>query len=86
MCNFAANAAKILRTGKGRPDLSSLLCAREVADLAVERWMLPRSQRRPEYRSWTSDDLLELLGNQRRVRQIRRAYDAGARTDMPTGR
>lgn len=71
ICNLAANATKLLRTGKGRPDLSSLLSAREVAELAVERWILPRSQRRPEYRSWTSDDLLQLLGNHRRIRQPR---------------
>jgi hypothetical protein len=73
ICNLAANAAKILRTGKGRPDLSSLLSVREVAQLAVERWILPRSQRRPEFKSWTHDDLLQLLGNHRRIKQARRA-------------
>jgi hypothetical protein len=73
ICNLAANAAKILRTGKGRPDLSSLLSAREVAELAVERWILPRSQRRPEFQSWTHDDLLQLFGNHRGVKQARRA-------------
>jgi hypothetical protein len=71
ICNLALNAAKILRTGKGRPDLSSLLSARQVAELARERWILPRSQRRPEYRSWTSDDLLHSLGNRRRIKQGR---------------
>lgn len=76
ICNFAANAAKLLRTGKGRPDLSSLLSAREVAKLAVERWILPRSQRRPEYRSWASNDLLQLLGNQRLIKQARNASKA----------
>lgn len=69
ICNLAVNAANILRTGKGRPDVSSLLSAREVAALAVERWVLPRSQRRPEYRSWSRDDLLNLLRNERRIKQ-----------------
>ncbi len=64
---LAVNATKLLRTGKGRPDLSSLLSAREVARLAVERWMLPRSQRRPEYRNWTANDLINLFGNQHRL-------------------
>lgn len=77
ICNLAANAAKLLRTGKGRADLSSLLSAREVAELAVERWILPRSQRRPEYRSWTRDDVLQLLGNHHRIKQARRASKAG---------
>jgi hypothetical protein len=55
----------ILRTGKGRPNLSSLLSAREVARLAVE-WILPRSERGPEYGFWTTD-LIRLLGNGRAV-------------------
>ncbi len=67
LCNLAENANKILRTGKGRPDLSSLLSASEVAQLAVDRWMLPRSIRRPEYVNWTLDNLIELFGNQQRV-------------------
>lgn len=62
MCNLASNATSILRTGKGLPDLSLLLSAREVSELALERWILPRARRRPEYRSWTRDDLLRLFG------------------------
>lgn len=77
ICNLAANAMELLRTGKGQPNVSSLLSAREVAELAVERWMLPRSQRRPEYRSWTSDDLLQLLGNHQRIKQAQRTFEAG---------
>ncbi len=67
ICMLAANAKKLLRTGRGRPDLSSLLSAQEVAQLAVERWMLPRSRRRTDYRNWTTDDLVDLFGNQRRL-------------------
>jgi hypothetical protein len=67
MCSLATNAAKLLRTGKGRPNLSTLLGASEIAQLAIERWMLPRSQRRTEYKQWTHDDLIELFGSQRRV-------------------
>jgi hypothetical protein len=59
---LADNALRMLRTGKGRPDLSSLLSADDVARLAVERWMLPRSQRRPEYREWKADNLASFLG------------------------
>jgi Domain of unknown function (DUF4338) len=61
LCELAINAVKLLRSGKGRPDLSSLLSAREVAQLAVERWMLPRAERQPEYRRWTADHLTNLL-------------------------
>lgn len=63
ICNLATNAAKILRTGKGRPNLSSLLSAKEVADLALERWILPRAQRRPDYLAWNSSDILQLINS-----------------------
>jgi hypothetical protein len=65
ICELAQNALKLLHRGHGRPDLSSLLSAEEVAHLAVERWMLPRSQRRPEFRAWTSESIEALLGKQR---------------------
>ena len=61
ICNLASNAATILRTGKGRPDLSALLTAQQVADLALERWILPRARRRPDYRLWNRSDVLQLL-------------------------
>ena len=60
---LAANAAEILHTGKGRPDLSSLQTVQEVAESALERWILPRSRRRTEYREWKRADVLELLAN-----------------------
>ena len=62
-CSMASNAARILRTGRGRPDLSSLLSVQEVADLARERWILPRAHRKPEYCAWNRSDVLRLLGD-----------------------
>ncbi|MGO9229301.1 MAG: Druantia anti-phage system protein DruA [Bryobacteraceae bacterium] len=62
LCQFADNAAKLLRTGKGKPDLSSLLSAEDVANLAVERWILPRSERRPEFKLWKREDIEMLIG------------------------
>jgi hypothetical protein len=61
ICQLADNALKLLRSGRGKPDVSSLLSANAVADLAVERWMLPRSQRRPEFASWKREDVEALL-------------------------
>jgi Domain of unknown function (DUF4338) len=63
---LADNALKILHSGRGRPNLSSLLTADEVAGLAVERWMLPRSERRPEFKTWKRENIKELLGDQHR--------------------
>ena len=61
--NLASNAARILRTGKGRPDVSSLLTVQQVGDLALERWILPRAKRRLDYRVWSRSDVLRLLGD-----------------------
>lgn len=65
MATLATNAVTLLKNGKGRPDLSSLLPAEEVSKRAVERWMLPRSERMPEYTLWRRENLLELLGDLR---------------------
>jgi hypothetical protein len=61
ICELASNAIAILRKGKGRPNLKSLLGISEVAALAVKRWMVPRSERRPEYRHWQVSHLKALL-------------------------
>ena len=69
ICNLASNAAGILRTGRGRPDLSSLVSTQEIADLALERWILPRARRCPDYRTWNSSDVLRLISNSVDIRQ-----------------
>lgn len=71
MCSLADNAAKILASGKGRPNLRTLLSAKEVADLAIDRWLIPRAERRPAYREWQVEDLVRLLGHQQRLISLR---------------
>ncbi len=61
ICELASNALALMRKGKGRPNLTSLLSASDVAALAVKRWMVPRSETRPEYRQWQATDLKMLL-------------------------
>jgi hypothetical protein len=61
LCELASNAPNILRKGKGRPNLSSLLTAKEVAALAIARWMLPRAGRRSEFREWQREGISQLL-------------------------
>lgn len=67
LCQLAENSKRILRTGKGRPNLSTLLNVSEISELAMERWILPRSNRRMEYKDWTKDDLINLFGNKNKV-------------------
>jgi hypothetical protein len=64
ICELATNALSVLRKGKGRPNLKTLLSASEVAALAVKRWMVPRSETRPEYQHWQANDI-KLLLNER---------------------
>lgn len=61
LCTLASNAARMLSTGKGKPQLSTLLTVPQIGQLAVQRWMLPRSDRMPEYRNWSRSDLASLL-------------------------
>lgn len=65
ICELASNAVSLLTKGKGRPNISSLKNAREVADLALQRWIIPRSLRRPEFRSWKASDVEALFGERR---------------------
>ncbi|NYQ97042.1 hypothetical protein G4A24_28900, partial [Escherichia coli] len=60
---LAENATSILQTGKGEPDLTSLLSAKEIAECAMARWMVPRSIRTPEYRLWKARDLFDFISN-----------------------
>ncbi|MHA6892095.1 Druantia anti-phage system protein DruA [Ralstonia pseudosolanacearum] len=75
---LARNATGILQTGKGRPDVAGLLSAREIAGLAVERWMMPRATRMPAYRDWTTEHLIDLFGSQARLlrTQVEASYPA----------
>lgn len=62
---LADNATNILQTGRGKPDLTSLLSAKDIAERAMERWIIPRSMRKTEYRSWGSDYLFDFIDNKR---------------------
>ena len=64
---LARNAVDLLKTGRGRPDLSQLASAEEIGELAVERWLVPRGQRRPEYKYWLSENIIGHFGQQARM-------------------
>jgi hypothetical protein len=61
ICPFGKNAPEILRTGRGRLDLSDVRTVAEISDLARDRWMIPRSFRRSEYRDWHRDEIPNLV-------------------------
>lgn len=60
-CPLAENAQRILATGKGRPDISTLRTVEEISDLARTRWLVPRALSRDEYKSWSREDIPRLI-------------------------
>lgn len=58
---FAENALKILKKGKGRPNLTGLKTVAEISEFAKERWMLPRAISRDEYVHWRNDCIPQLI-------------------------
>lgn len=61
MCPLASNAAEILKTGKGKPNLKSLRSVKQISDLARDRWMIPRAERVHDYKLWHRDGILQML-------------------------
>lgn len=62
LCSMADNAVSLLKKGKGKPEISGLLSVNEVARLALERWVIPRSERDPAYLTWHREAVGDLLG------------------------
>ncbi|MGO9847990.1 MAG: Druantia anti-phage system protein DruA [Methylocella sp.] len=61
MCTLSDNSLQILRTGSGKPDLSSLRTIEEISDLARTRWIVPRATRRTDYLDWQRKGIIELI-------------------------
>lgn len=61
LCRMAPNTDRFLRGEHSRLRTNELLSVSDMAGLARERWVVPRAQRRPEYKLWQRDSLVELL-------------------------
>ncbi len=61
LCETANNSLRILAGKEKRPNLATLLTAEEVGQAAVERWMVGRAERMPEFRQWQRDNLPDLI-------------------------
>lgn len=62
LCQLCSNTLDVLKRGKGRPNLSGLLPVAEISDLARERWMVPRAERRQDYLLWQRSSIHALIG------------------------
>jgi len=61
IATLADNAVAVLQGREDLPQFSQLLSVALVGESALERWVLPRAQRRPEYREWDRSQFLGLL-------------------------
>lgn len=61
ICRLAQNAEQILRGELKRPLYNGLLSVKEVSNLALERWIVPRALRRPAFIEWKRDGIKQLL-------------------------
>ena len=60
VCNLATNASKILRGERERPTFSTKTVAK-ISKLAKERWIVPRSERHPDYLDWDAENFEALI-------------------------
>lgn len=58
---LADNACKILRSGRGAPSITNLHTVRDISSAACERWLIPRSDRRPEFKEWDAKNIDKLI-------------------------
>jgi hypothetical protein len=65
VCHLARNAANILKGKAKRATWGNLKTVAEIGALARERWIVPRSLTRPEFKAWSWDELATLLAVQR---------------------
>lgn len=63
LCSMAANAKEFLRGDHVRVRYNGLPSVQEVADMALERWVIPRANRRPDFLSWRADQFMAELAH-----------------------
>jgi hypothetical protein len=58
MCEMAKNARELVMGIEGAPDYSGLKSIKEQSQLAIERWVIPRSERDQSYLNFRNTDFL----------------------------
>jgi len=61
LCETVGNSVQVLKGEAKRPKLDGLLSVKQVGELATQRWMIGRAERRPEYVTWSNRSLDELI-------------------------
>lgn len=61
ICEIARNARKILRGEAVKANYRGLKTVSEIGKLARARWIMPRAERRPDYKSWKREQFRSLV-------------------------
>ena len=61
VCELATNAKAVLRGTARAPRYDGLPTVGEVTEMAIERWIVPRAARHPEFHAWRSQDLAAMI-------------------------
>ncbi len=61
VCLLADNANQFLSGKDKKAEYKSLLSVKEIAEIAVNRWVIPRATRNPLYKKWNKDQIYELI-------------------------
>ncbi len=58
---LAENALHFLKGDEEEPDYSDLLTTDQISELALDRWIIPRSFRRKEFMNWKREEFLSSI-------------------------
>jgi hypothetical protein len=61
LCELARNARNILLGKAMRANYRGLKSVAEIGVLARDRWLVPRAERRPDYKAWKRDQFRDLV-------------------------
>lgn len=61
ICEVARNARKILRGEAVKANYRGLKTVSEIGEFARARWIVPRAERRPDYKSWKREQIRSLV-------------------------
>ena len=76
VCPLASNAREVLRGVRKRPNFKDLESCDVVAEQALGRWVVPRAERRPEFRRWRRSSVEDLLATRQRGEVLSREKKA----------
>lgn len=84
VCELARNARKILRGDAVKANYRGLRTVSEIGELARARWIMPRAERRPDYKSWKREDFRSLVQSKRRRDEAQPSQPAALHTGSAT--